>query len=98
MSCFCCPCWNTPKPPAPTYEVSIAVQPRPATISRSVQPSYSIPPSPSTVDSRSISVAHARFSSTDQITLITALRAGPNPTQAPIPEGIDKKYDDRKYD
>lgn len=77
-------CRKKPKP-APQYEVSVAVQPKPAT--QSMEDSS---PSTSTT-TRTDTIAHTRFASTEQVSMLTALR-----TSAPITLAIvdEKKVDE----
>lgn len=72
---MCCPTKSAPI--APTYEVSVAVQPRIVIEASPAQPS---PKSVSTSTAPSIaSAAHARFASTDQVSVLEALRTPPKP-------------------
>lgn len=70
----CCP--KKVPPHTPRYEVSIAVQPKPTVSISRVQPSETPPRSPSTESIDNI--AHARFASTDQISLQAVLRSSPS--------------------
>jgi len=93
---FCpnwCPSWCR-KNTSPTYEVSVAVQPRAVTRVSSVQPSTqptppatpATPPSqPSASTSATSSLAHVRFHSTDHVSMATALRSSPS-TIYTVPE------------
>ena len=89
---FCTSCCQKKHPTTPpTYEVSVAVQPRPMVRVTSVQtetpassPLFPITrPFPNT--SATSSLAHVRFHSTDHVSMATALRSSPS-TIYTVPE------------
>lgn len=63
-------CRRKPKP-APQYEVSVAVQPRPPT---QLMEDPSRTPS---LSERTTTAAHTRFASTEEVSMVTALRTAP---------------------
>lgn len=85
-----CPCWSSkPKPNSESYVVSVAVAP--VHITSISTPST--PESPSDSRIRMQQAAHTRFRSTEQVSMVTALR-----TSAPITLSVvdEKKTDDNE--
>lgn len=78
---MCCPTRKTPV--APTYEVSVSVQPKPITVSVPVQP---VPVKVASTMT-TVKVAHGRFYSTENISLTTALRSAPPVIETITEEG-----------